>query len=318
MISFAKIEEIDEIMSFIDKEWRKDHILARDKSFFQWMYVKGEKVHFVVSRNGGVIDGILGFVPYDDGYGQLALAVWRALKSSDGMIGMSMLSFIEKELHPKVIATPGINPVTTTAIYKYFKHDVGKMNHFYRLAKRNDFFIPIINDDIQAKAFDKPSVEVKEIKTFEEYARLNMKLSENAIKKDAWYIRRRYFEHPVFEYLHYIVGDRMDVILREQEVCGHKCLRIVDILGDYDMLVEFTYKLDELLTAGNYEYADCYVTGIDGRIWKNAGWIDVEETNNIIPNYFAPFERKNIDLYYSCKPHGTVIFRGDGDQDRPN
>ena len=135
MISFAKKDDIDEIMEFIDREWRKGHILARNKSFFEWMYSNGDTVNFVISRNEGVIDGILGFIPYDEDNSQIALTVWKALKSSNGMIGMSMLAYIEKELKPSLIASPGVNPSTTTAIYKYFKHEVNKMDHYYRLSK---------------------------------------------------------------------------------------------------------------------------------------------------------------------------------------
>ena len=320
MISFAKIDEIDEIMDFIDKEWRKGHILARNKSFFEWMYVKGNIVNFVISRNDGVIDGILGFVPYDNENSQIALAVWKALKSANGIIGMSMLSFVEKELHPNIIATPGVNPITTTVIYRYIKYEVGKMHHYYRLANRSDFYIPTINDDIPMKQALETLTTVKRIGSYEEYENAGIILANNAIKKDAWYIKRRYFEHPVFDYFHYLIESesKLDVVLREQNIEGHKCIRVVDLLGDYNLLVDFTAELDKIMLSGNYEYVDCYVSGIDEKIWNDAGWVDVDKTKNVIPNYFAPFERTNIDLYYSCKPHGLIILRGDGDQDRPN
>ena len=34
IISIAKVEDADEIMKFIDNEWKKNHILAINKSFF--------------------------------------------------------------------------------------------------------------------------------------------------------------------------------------------------------------------------------------------------------------------------------------------
>ena len=106
--------------------------------------------------------------------------------------------------------------------------------------------------------------------------------------------------------------------MREQEVDGHKCIRIVDLLGDYFRLLEFTNQLDSLMVEKEYEYADCYVSAIDKELWVKAGWCDNDDTEDIIPNYFAPFVRENIDLYFSSKPKGVVILRGDGDQDRPN
>ena len=39
----------------------------------------------------------------------------------------------------------------------------------------------------------------------------------------------------------------------------------------------------------------------------------------IIPNYYEPFEQKNIDINFSTNIHeGFRMFKGDGDQDRPN
>ena len=43
--------------------------------------------------------------------------------------------------------------------------------------------------------------------------------------------------------------------------------------------------------------------------------------NDIVPNYFEPFVKKNINLLFAYKtPQNKKIriFKGDGDQDRPN
>ncbi len=320
MISFAQKDDIDEIMVFIDKEWRKGHILAKNKTFFEWMYSKEDRVDFVISKNGGVIDGILGFVPYDKSNAQISLTIWKALKSANGMIGISMLAFIENELKPRLIASPGVNPATTTAIYRYFKYEVNKMQHYYRLAKTNEFYIATIKERKIPSYFSERKAIVRRLNTFRDFEKEGISYLDNSIKKDLWYVRRRYFEHPVYKYFHFLIeGDsKLDVIMREQDVNGHKCIRVVDMLGDYKQLPLFTPALDELMTEKNYEYVDCYASSLAPELWSSAGWLNIENTEDIIPNYFAPFERKNIDLYYSCKPHEIVIMRGDGDQDRPN
>lgn len=323
MIRFADITEIDELQAFIDREWRKGHILARDRAFFEWMYLQDGRVNFAISKNDGGIDGILGFVPYDEEATQMALTVWKALKSENGLVGMSLLAFIEKELRPSLLATPGINPDTTAAIYKYFKHEVGKMKHYYRLAKKAEYHIADHVGDVQVKGVrQREDVTVSRIDSFEDFAAGGIRFPGNAIQKDAWYIRRRYFEHPVFTYIHYLIksenGDALDVVLREQETDGHKCIRIVDLLGAHELLASMTPELDALMIREDYEYADCYAGGVDDAVFGEAGWADVDASDIIIPNHFAPFERKNVDLYYSCKPRGIAVFRGDGDQDRPN
>jgi len=322
LITFATLDDVDAIMSFIDKEWKRNHILARDKSFFGWMYVRDKTVNFVVSKKNGYIDGILGFVAYDENNSQVALTVWKALKSKDGLIGMSMLRYLEKELQPRIIATPGINFLTTAALYKYFKYQVGKMDHYYRLAKKDVYHIAIVNDSVVWRdVCGVHDIAFNQIYTYEEYANYNVILEKNAIQKDAWYIRRRYFEHPYFEYLHFMVekdGNVLDIVMREQFVNGYKCIRIVDLLGKFELLEYVGTELDNLLAERDYEYIDCYVGGIREAIFDRSGWLNVEETNDIVPNYFEPYEQKNIELYYSAKPYGVVVLRGDGDQDRPN
>lgn len=320
MIRFANVEDIDDIMHFIDTEWRKGHILARDRKFFEWMYVKGKNVNFVISKNNSVVDGILGFVSYDENNHQIGLTMWKALKSANGMIGISMLAFVEQELKPQIIASPGVNPNTTTAIYKYFKHDVKKMRHYYRLSKINNFHIGTIKECIIPEYICNGTAVIRSINSFEEYKKENIIFADNAIKKDFWYVKRRYFEHPVFQYFHFIVekDGKLDVVIREQEVEGHKCLRIVDMLGDYSLLPYFVPEIDKYMVDNNYEYVDCYASSIEIELWMKSGFLDIETTEDIIPNHFAPFERVNIDLYSSCRPHGIVVMRGDGDQDRPN
>ena len=317
MIRFAKLADIDAIMHFIDQNWRKGHILARDRQLFEWMYLEdSNSVNFVISLNDDKINGILGFIPYNSAKNQIALTIWKALKDENAMVGVTMLSFLEKELLPTAIVSPGINPKTTTAIYKYFKYDVGKMRHYYRLANVADFYIPVVKDK-HIPVFE--TTGPAEIHAISEYDELKgIILANNAINKDEYYIKRRYFEHPVFEYIHYIVNGKLDIILREQNVNEHKCIRVVDMLGDFSQLICFTTTLDKLLVDNKYEYIDCYVAGVDASIWEKAGWLDVDETQNIIPNYFSPFERTKVDLYYSSKPKKFAVFRGDGDQDRPN
>lgn len=322
MITFAKYNNIAEIMSFIDKEWKEGHILAHDRDLFEYMYAPNEKtVNFVISKNDGAVDGILGYIPFDKNCSQVSFCVWKALKSGNGMIGMSMLEFIEKELGLKIIATPGINLATTAGIYRYFKYKVGKMSHFYRLSGQGNYRIALIRQEIIKECLPS-SVSVRRIESIEQYRAARIELAANAIQKDDWYIKWRYFDHPAFSYQLFLVEKEeikpLVVVAREQIAQGSKCLRVVDLLGNYDLIKGFTSKVDDILHENDCEYIDCYVTGIEKSIFTDCGWSDTEETEDIIPNYFAPFERRNIDIYYSCKPGNTVILRGDGDQDRPN
>ena len=308
-------------MSFIDTEWKKDHILARDRAFFEYMYVLGEQVNFVISRDESrQVNGILGFIPYDRECKQVSLTMWKAMSSSEGMVGMGMLNALLKEVRPEVIASPGVNPKTTIPLYKFLKFETGKMKHFFRLGKIEEYHIAMVGGDEKiAEAPDEGSVV--EINSFNEFLQLQVEYEPNALKKEEWYIRQRYFEHPVFKYRFFCVKeDRkiLVIIAREERVGREACLRIVDLLGKYSLLSKATKFLDQEMKEGRYEYVDCYVAGINDFVFRDAGWENCEERDVIIPNYFAPFDRTNIDIFYSSKPFGVVMFRGDGDQDRPN
>ena len=46
-----------------------------------------------------------------------------------------------------------------------------------------------------------------------------------------------------------------------------------------------------------------------------------KKNNQLIPEYFEPFVKKNIDLklcIFKNKYKNLLIFKGDGDQDRPS
>jgi hypothetical protein len=59
--------------------------------------------------------------------------------------------------------------------------------------------------------------------------------------KDAWYINRRYFKHPVYNYLVWGIEDEQQltkavIIGREIQLNNSKILRIIDYIGEQSML----------------------------------------------------------------------------------
>jgi uncharacterized protein (UPF0179 family) len=323
MISLAKYDDINEIMRFIDKEWRKDHILARDREFFEYMYVIDNEVCFVISRDDkeGTINGILGFIPYDKGLKQISLTVWKALSSADGMVGIGMLNYLIKHLGPAIVASPGINPQTTIPLYKFLKYETGKMAHFYRLSRSREYKIASVKDDYIAECPVNKGARVIQVRNFDDFKTIGVIYEQNAIKKEDWYIKHRYFEHPIYQYKMFFVeynSEKLVIIAREQKANGGQCLKVVDLIGKYELLPYATEFFDIHMKNNQYEYVDCYFTGIKEAVFKQAGWENREERDIVIPNYFEPFEQQNIDLYYSTKPQGIIMLRGDSDQDRPN
>jgi len=50
------------------------------------------------------------------------------------------------------------------------------------------------------------------------------------------------------------------------------------------------------------------------------GFLEKNNDHEVIPNYFEPFLKKNVNIRfaYKAKEHNYAIFKADSDQDRPN
>ena len=138
------------------------------------------------------------------------------------------------------------------------------------------------------------------------------------------YIEHRYYMHPYYTYKVYGLKlkneMRSAVVMRAEQVRDAKVLRIVDFFGRDEDLSYAGEAFDQLITEGNYEYLDFYCYGIDQKILREAGFVRREKGDeNIIPNYFDPFVQQNIDIYfYAWFLEKIHVYRGFGDQDRPN
>ena len=97
-------------------------------------------------------------------------------------------------------------------------------------------------------------------------------------------------------------------------------IRLVDYIGPDEVLPTLGRALDAILRAAGAEYMDCYNAGIPAEIWRAAGFCERRPGDGtVIPNYLTPPLRENTEYYYfTNKPEGFVIFKADGDQDRPN
>lgn len=327
IIRFAKKNDTDDIMRFIDLFWRKGHILSRDKRLFEWQYgTDSDKLNIVVGIDGvGNIQGMLGFIPYDNNDKKdIALALWKA-NPGTGFLGIKLIKYLlENEPHREVVC-PGINMDTTSKIYQHLGMKIGTMSHWYRLAKRDEYLIAkVVDRNISELYHDKAGVNLLPIKGEDELDSLNFRLSESCIPfKSISYIKKRYFRHPLYKYDLYQIKasdsktDTM-IILRTQEYKGSKVLRLIDYIGDVADLRYITELLDELMDKMDCEYIDTYEIGVNDEYLASAGWNKVEDEGNVIPDYFSPFEQRKVDIHYSTSADTAILFKGDGDQDRPN
>ena len=139
---------------------------------------------------------------------------------------------------------------------------------------------------------------------------LGMPATPHTPRKDVWYMRRRYFHYPHFKY---------DVWAAQETGCA-AVVRLVDFIGEDSVLPRIGAALDAILNHAGAEYMDCYNAGIPADVWLAAGFTErVEGDGCIIPNYLTPPVHENTEYYYfTNKPENFVLFKADGDQDRPN
>lgn len=329
-IRFAEKSDAGSIMEFIDKNWRKGHILSRDRKLFDWQYGRrdDDRLNIVLGLDeNNEIQGMLGFVQYDNcDTKDIALALWKA-NPSTGFLGIKLIGFLfDNEPHREVVC-PGINMSTTSKIYEHLDMKVGAMSQWYRLRAKKTYRIAGITDatvpgyDCRLKG---ELVLLQTMEDFEETFNNNSEPYKNSIPfKSFSYIRYRYYEHPSYKYRLYALKEsekKADTVFvfRIQECNGSSVLRMVDCIGDIENLYNITGSIDRLLEENDSEYADFYSVGTNEDGLIKAGWRMVENEGNIIPDYFSPFEQRKVDIYYATSDCDAVLFKGDGDQDRPN
>ena len=49
-LSIATIKDVDEIMKYIDLEWKRDHILSVNKDFFNFQHENGENINLAETK----------------------------------------------------------------------------------------------------------------------------------------------------------------------------------------------------------------------------------------------------------------------------
>ena len=158
-------------------------------------------------------------------------------------------------------------------------------------------------------------------------AALGLPHSSHTPHKDLWYLQRRYFAYPHQSYDVWAVQEAGALlayaITRTITAAETGCVpvvRLVDFIGDDAVLPRIGGALDKLLHDAGAEYLDCYNAGIPAAVWAAAGLTERREDDGvIIPNYLTPPLRQNTEYYYfTNQPDGFVLFKADGDQDRPN
>ena len=333
MISLASPKDIDGIMTFIHHNWKNNHILSRNKSFFKYEHQYKNKLNFIIAKNEDKIEGILGFISTSTkDITNVFTVIWKVEENNaNPVLGIQLLNYLKNLKGVKNVLSVGINK-NTLQIFEYLNIYTNKLNQYVLINEAiKDFKIATVPKtkikNIEPKKY-LDDFNVRKINDKNELDNFDfLKYKFNIPYKSKDYFIKRYFKHPIYNYDVYAVFKKENInslyFTRLQPYNNSHVIRIVDFIGEQNTMYSFSKFISKLIISEAFEYADFYCFGIDDNIMKESGFQIVNTQNNelVIPNYFQPFVKKNIPIYFFANTKEVEkikIFKGDGDQDRPS
>ena len=333
-VRMATEDDIDDIMSFIDKYWSHGHLMSTNRKYFEYEFLIDGKVNFVIAidRATNTIQGIRGllFSAADPQKRDCWGSIWKA-NQGDGnfpLLGVELRKRTDSFVDYRYNLGVGQNMNTTLIVGSRYKKQIVRLDHFYRLNPDiNDHKIAIVKKSFSYNGpFSDTSTAERAYNIDEVKSKINIESIDAIPYKDNWFLKHRYFDHPWYDYQVYTISKNGEnasavMVLKIVEANGGKALRVIDYIGDQSAISGLGSFFDRMLRENQCEYVDFYVYGFNGEFLKSAGFTNIYENNddNVIPNYFEPFVRENKDMS-GFHDIGLVvtICKGDGDQDRPN
>jgi hypothetical protein len=326
IIRQAKISDKKEIILFLKQHWSEKHVLVENEELFDWQYLNNDSLNFIISINKkrDEIESILGFIPlsrYDSEANKTIAwgALWKTRVDAPFGLGKYLLNYLTENLGYSNYLTLGLSQISVD-IYKQMNFKISNMNHYYMLSDSiNKFNILEIERTSARKIVKESKYCFSKVKDLE-----NVVIKNKLFKyKTVEYIINRYKTHPFYKYIFY--GLELDsklktiFVIRKQKFESTNCIRIIDMIGEIDDIGDISISIQKILKDNKSEYIDCYNYGIEPKIFKQMGFKLKKDEKIIIPNYFEPFLRKNIEIFCSSNSvENFIFFKGDGDQDRPN
>ena len=334
-VRFCNKSELPQLVDFIKIHWQSDHVFVKSIQMLDFQHFDriNNRYNFLIGYNNKTkeIDGILGIIPlshfdpklsiYNDTWG----GIWKVRSdvhnSEISNLGANLfLVFNKYNSHASI----GMSKIATV-LHKIRKYKIGILNQYYILNKKIENF-KIANVDHVDKNTDLKyyNYEVKVSKVFDIRNYSDSSFKETYYpQKSINYLYNRFQNHPIYKYCFWEISKNNLVtilVTRKVTVNQSSVLRIVDVYGKLENYGNLSNQFQEILEFENVEYIDILNFGIDNIVFNNIGFQKLDTKGNIIiPNYFEPFLRENIEI--NCAYRSTdnyVIFKADADQDRPS
>jgi hypothetical protein len=324
------------LIAFIRDHWSANHVFVHAPDVFDWQYAQADgRINMVMAEQGGSILGVLGFIPlgrFDPALGDndILLALWKVREDvGPPGLGLRLLKFIQAQLKPRMIGAIGISAMVGP-IYAALGYTLDRLHHaaLFNPDMQGNFRIAAnVPDVLPTQTGKTPLHRIRRL-TETDRAAVERIAQAAAPQKSAAYVWERYINHPFYNYTCTLIERETDAIAvciwREVACKGAKIFRIVDIVGDTAWLAEAHSLLMPFMASAHAEYMDVMQVGTPEEVLRQGGWISPEwQADLILPNYFAPFEARNIDIKLAYRQFGGAksivrLYRADSDQDRPN
>lgn len=332
----AEYPERERILAFINDNFDWKLPLVNRPEWFEYYYC-GTRLQFALAERDGELLAVAGYILANSSETpDLWVSVWVAKKGENG-VGLELMNAIPTLTNAKVVACNNIR-ANTCVFYRFLGWEAERLPHYYRLAPKENAAAyhlcrPAVPEGTPAVDF-KPAIlpisgdlALDKVSTVVRLQGLGMPETPHTPHKDINYLARRYFAFPHLDYDVWSAHDNGKLVaylitrtVQSGENGEIPVLRIVDYVGNDADLPRLGLAIDQLLQRSGAEYADCYCAGIPAEIFAATGFSErKEDDGTIIPNYLTPPLYENTEYYYfTNSPENFVLFKADGDQDRPN
>lgn len=342
-IRFCEKGEAAKLQKFIGEHWKPNHVLASSRELLDWQHLDRETdtYNFVIARHreSDEIHAAYGFIPtalFDPALKSAKdywPAVWKVREDIEAPgLGMFVYYYFVKQKKPRSLSGFGMNP-DLAPLARKISHAMGMLDHFFMLnpTKKKFSLVGGFDERFLSSADASGDVKLERIDpgNFAESAsEIAYRPGPNDVPaKSIAYLEHRYLRHPFYDYVCHRV-DRMGrpeaiVVTRLASHAGANALRTVDYFGETSSLVGARSAFQQLLVKCDAEYIDFYNLGLDHGDLLAAGFVlRGSEDSIVIPNYFEPYEQRNVELdyviYTDVSGFNFRFVKGDCDQDRPN
>ncbi len=329
--------EADRLVHFIDVHWKHGHSLALSRELLDFQHFDKDKncYNFLVAENKetGEYDALIGFIPvaqYDRNLvenGDYWGAIWKIRDDVQNPELNAAAFFLWRSLFKlpyfHSYAAIGISGIARR-IYEVSRIPVDYLRQYYiRNDRINDYKIASFPMGGQNASVLSDESYTLRLAGNAEWDKMSVK-GEYAPFKSPLYFCHRFANHPVYRY-QFIEVRKSGILesvwaVRIVRSGGSSAIRIVDVLGRLPNACVKGQLLD-ILYRTKAEYMDLMNFGLPEETFIKMGFelLDLDG-KTIVPDYFEPFERRNvkIEIAYKTKGGTYTAFKADSDQDRPN